>query len=180
VPSALRGDPGRLSQTLTNLLGNAVKFTQEGEVVLRVSLAEERGDTAEIRFEVRDTGIGMTPEQRERLFHAFTQADLSTTRRYGGTGLGLVISKQLVEMMGGEIGVESEPGKGSIFSFTARLQRQPGRAQTTFTPREDLRNLRILIVDDNETNRKILHGQVISWGMKNGQAEGGSRACYEL
>jgi two-component system, sensor histidine kinase and response regulator len=180
VPSALRGDPGRLSQILTNLLGNAVKFTEKGEVVLRVSLAEEQGDVAMVRFEVRDTGIGMTPEQRERLFRAFTQADVSTTRRYGGTGLGLVISKQLVEMMGGEIGVESEPGKGSIFSFTARLQRQPGRAQTTFTPREDLRNLRILIVDDNETNRKILHGQVISWGMKNGQAEGGSKALEML
>ncbi|HJQ27712.1 MAG TPA: response regulator, partial [Rubrobacter sp.] len=180
VPSALRGDPGRLSQVLTNLLGNAVKFTEEGEVVLRVSLAEERGDTAVVRFEVRDTGIGMTPEQRERLFQAFTQADVSTTRRYGGTGLGLVISKQLVEMMGGEIGVESEPGEGSVFSFTARLQRQPGRAWTTSTPREDFEDLRIIIVDDNDTNRKILHGQVISWGMKNGQAGGGLEALEML
>jgi two-component system, sensor histidine kinase and response regulator len=180
VPGALRGDPGRLSQILTNLLGNAVKFTEEGEVVLRVSLAGEHVEAAVVRFEVRDTGIGMTPEQRERLFQAFTQADVSTTRRYGGTGLGLVISKQLVEMMGGEIGVESEPGKGSIFSFTARLQRQPGKAQTTITPHEDFEDLRILIVDDNETNRKILHGQVISWGMKNGQAEGGPRALEML
>jgi two-component system sensor histidine kinase/response regulator len=180
VPSALRGDPGRLSQILTNLLGNAIKFTEEGEAVLRVSLAEEQGGTAEVRFEVRDTGIGMTPEQRERLFQAFTQADVSTTRRYGGTGLGLVISKQLIEMMGGQIGVESEPGKGSIFSFTARLQRQPGRSQTTITPRKSFEDLRILIVDDNETNRKILHNQVISWGMKNGQAEGGPKALEML
>ncbi|HEX6709804.1 MAG TPA: response regulator [Rubrobacter sp.] len=180
VPSALRGDPGRLSQILTNLLGNAVKFTDEGEVVLRVSLAEEQGGAAEVRFDVRDTGIGMTPEQRERLFQAFTQGDVSTTRRYGGTGLGLVISKQLVEMMGGEIGVESEPGKGSIFSFTARLLKQPGKAQRAITPRKDFEDLRILIVDDNETNRKILHGQVISWGMKNGQAEGGPKALEML
>jgi two-component system, sensor histidine kinase and response regulator len=180
VPSALRGDPGRLSQILTNLLGNAIKFTEEGEVVLRVSLAEEQGEAAVVSFEVRDTGIGMTPEQRARLFQAFTQADVSTTRRYGGTGLGLVISKQLVEMMGGEIDVESEPGEGSIFRFTAKLQKQPEGAQTTITPREDFEDLRILIVDDNETNRKILHAQVISWGLKNGQAEGGSRALQML
>jgi two-component system, sensor histidine kinase and response regulator len=180
VPSALRGDPGRLSQILTNLLGNAIKFTEEGEVVLCVSLAEEQGDAAVVGFEVRDTGIGMTPEQRGRLFQAFTQADLSTTRRYGGTGLGLVISKQLVEMMGGEIDVESEPGKGSIFRFTARLQKQPEGAQTTITPHKDFEDLRILIVDDNETNRKILHGQVISWGMKNGMAHDGHNALEML
>ncbi|HET7273224.1 MAG TPA: ATP-binding protein, partial [Rubrobacter sp.] len=131
VPGALRGDPGRLTQILTNLLGNAIKFTEEGEVVLRVSLAEDKGEEeAVVRFEVRDTGIGMTQEQRGRLFHAFTQADVSTTRRYGGTGLGLVISKQLVEMMGGQISVASEPGKGSIFSFTAGFHKQPDGAQT--------------------------------------------------
>ncbi len=180
VPSALRGDPGRLGQILTNLLGNAIKFTEEGEVVLRVSLAEEKSDAAVVRFEVKDTGIGMTPEQKEGLFQAFTQADVSTTRRYGGTGLGLVISKQLVEMMGGEISVETEPGKGSIFGFTARLQEQPEGARTTLTPREDFEDLRVLVVDDNETNRKILHGQVISWGMKNGQAEGGPKALEML
>ena len=180
VPSALRGDPGRLSQVLTNLLGNAIKFTEEGEVVLSVSLAEERGDAAVVRFEVRDTGIGMTPEQRERLFQAFTQADVSTTRRYGGTGLGLVISEQLVEMMGGKIDVESESGKGSVFSFTARFRKQPEGPQITITPPEDFEDLRIIIVDDNETNRKILHKQVISWGMKNGEAEGGSKALEML
>jgi two-component system, sensor histidine kinase and response regulator len=180
VPTALRGDPGRLNQVLTNLLGNAIKFTEEGEIVLRASLVSQTQREALLRFEVTDTGIGLTEEQKERLFKAFSQADTSITRRYGGTGLGLVISKRLVEIMGGEIGVESEPGKGSTFWFTARLEKQPKGAQSTLSPREDFENLRILIVDDNETNRKILHNQVISWGMKNGQAEGGPRALKLL
>jgi signal transduction histidine kinase len=102
-----------------------VKFTEEGEVVLRVSLAEEKGDVAVVRFEVKDSGIGMTPEQRSRLFQSFSQADASTTRRYGGTGLGLAISKQLVELMGGEIEVESQPGVGSTFRFSLPLEKQP-------------------------------------------------------
>ena len=180
VPIAVQGDPGRLSQILTNLIGNAIKFTDEGEVVLHVSLDQEKGDSAVVRFEVKDTGIGMTEEERGRLFQAFTQADVSTTRRYGGTGLGLVISKQLAEMMGGEMGVQSEPGKGSTFWFTAALRKQPEGAQSTIIPREDFADLRILVVDDNETNRKILHRQVISWGMKNGQAESGPRALEIL
>jgi two-component system sensor histidine kinase/response regulator len=186
VPTALKGDPGRLNQVLTNLLSNAIKFTEEGEVVLHASLAEDT-DSEEaqgevlVRFEVTDTGIGLTPEQQERVFRAFSQADASITRRYGGTGLGLAISKRLVEMMGGEIGVESEVGKGSTFWFTARLEKQSEGAQATYlTPREDFEDLRILIVDDNETNRKILHGQVISWGMKNGQAEDGPKALKML
>ncbi|HEX2739044.1 MAG TPA: ATP-binding protein, partial [Rubrobacter sp.] len=180
VPTALRGDPGRLMQVLTNLLGNALKFTEDGEVVLRVKLAEETSHTAAVRFEIKDTGIGITEEQQERLFLAFTQAESSTTRRYGGTGLGLVICKQLVEMMGGQIDVESEPGKGSTFWFTVPLEKSPSRGHYAPARHADLGGLRILVVDDNETNRKILHEQVISWGMRNGQAEGGSSALKML
>jgi two-component system, sensor histidine kinase and response regulator len=180
VPSALRGDSGRLSQILVNLLGNSIKFTEQGEVVLRAQLVEETEEEATVRFEVTDTGIGMTPEQQVSLFKSFTQADSTTTRRYGGTGLGLSISKQLVEMMGGEIGVESEPGVGSTFFFTARLEKQPEGAQTPLRFRTHLHDLRVLVVDDNETNRKIVHEQVISWGMKNGQAEDGQRALEML
>jgi two-component system, sensor histidine kinase and response regulator len=181
VPTALRGDPGRLTQVLTNLLGNAVKFTKEGEVILRVRLAEESSDTATVRFEVKDTGIGMTEEQRSRIFQSFAQADASTTRRYGGTGLGLAISKQLVEMMGGEIEAESEPGVGSTFWFTARLEKQPeGTPRRVQAPRANLQDLRVLVVDDNETNRKIVHEQVTSWGIGNGRAKDGPGALEML
>jgi signal transduction histidine kinase/DNA-binding response OmpR family regulator len=181
VPTALRGDAGRIRQVLVNLLGNAVKFTEEGEVILRGGLVEENKVSAVVRFEVKDTGIGMTQEQRSRLFESFSQADASTTRRYGGTGLGLAISKRLVELMGGEIGVESEPGQGSMFWITVRLEKQSeGALQRTPSRRADLRGLRVLVVDDNETNRKIVHEQILSWGMKNGMAEDGHSALKML
>ena len=180
IPTALRGDPGRVRQVLVNLLGNATKFTEAGEVVLRVKPIEENGSMATLGFEVKDTGIGMTEDQRSRLFQSFSQADTSTTRRYGGTGLGLAISKQLVELMGGEIGVESEPGKGSTFYFTARLEKQPREAQAVRRVPANLSDLRVLVVDDNETNRKILHEQVVSWGMKNGMSEDGPSALRRL
>ncbi|HET7479180.1 MAG TPA: PAS domain S-box protein [Rubrobacteraceae bacterium] len=180
VPIALRGDPGRIRQILINLLGNAVKFTEEGEVILRVGLVEETVDAAVVRFEVKDTGIGMTGEQQSRLFQSFTQADSSTTRRYGGTGLGLTISKQLVELMGGAIGIESEPGVGSTFFFTLPLKKQPENALSVREPLTDLGGLRVLVVDDNETNRKIVHHQIISWRMKNGSAEDGQGALEML
>jgi PAS domain S-box-containing protein len=180
MPTALRGDPGRLRQVLTNLVGNAVKFTQEGGVVVKVALAEESSDAVVVRFEVRDTGIGMTPEQRSRLFQSFTQADASTTRRYGGTGLGLAISRRLVEMMGGEIEVESEPGVGSTFSFTVPLESQPDGTAVPQRRLDDLGGMRALIVDDNATNRRVLSEQLSSWGIENESAEDGPRALEEL
>ena len=180
MPTALRGDPGRLTQVLTNLIGNAIKFTEAGEVVLRVSLTEETEEEVVVCFEVTDTGIGMTEEQQSRLFQSFSQADASITRHYGGTGLGLAISKQIVEMMGGEIGVESEPGVGSSFWFTATFGKLAQDVGSAPEPRADLSDLRVLVVDDNETNRKIVHEQVVSWGMNNGMAEDGQSALLKL
>ena len=181
VHTALRGDAGRIRQVVVNLLGNAVKFTEAGEIVLRGSLAEKDESAAVVRIEVRDTGIGMSEEQQARLFESFSQADASTTRRYGGTGLGLAISKQLVEMMGGDIGVDSQPGVGTTFWFTLKLTKQPESVPKTELPRRaSLRNLRVLVVDDNETNRKIVHEQIVSWGMRNGMAESGQKALEVL
>ncbi len=180
MPTALRGDPGRIRQVLTNILGNAIKFTQQGEVVLKADLVEETDGAATIRFEVVDTGIGMTEEQRSRLFQSFMQADTSTTRRFGGTGLGLAISKQLVELMDGEIGVTSEPGVGSTFWFTLPLEKQAEGAQTKPAAPANLRNLRVLIVDDNATNRTILQEQLTAWRMRSGLAENGPRSLEEM
>ena len=181
VPAVLEGDPGRLKQILTNLVGNAVKFTEGGEVVVRAEAGEEGpGGTATVRFEVEDTGIGMTPRQRERLFQSFTQADASTTRRYGGTGLGLAISKQLVEIMGGRIGVRSEPGVGSTFFFEVPFGEGRGELPAARVPLHDLGDLRVLVVDDNATNRRILGKQLHSWGVENAAVESGPRGLEEL
>ncbi len=162
----VRGDPGRIRQVLINMLGNAIKFTEVGEVVLRARMLEDRGGTAIVRFEVVDTGIGVELNQQSRLFESFTQADASTTRRFGGTGLGLAICKQLVERMGGEVGVQSEPGKGSTFWFTLTLEKTAG-AQTPVAPARDaLRGVRVLIVDDHRTNRVILEQNLKAWGAR--------------
>ena len=148
LPNDLRGDPLRLGQVLINYASNAVKFTQQGSIVIRVRQVEEGEQDLLLRFEVEDTGIGLTPDQIRKLFQSFSQADTSTTRKYGGTGLGLAISKSLAQLMGGDVGVESEPGRGSTFFFTARLGR--GEAKTrTYVPQPDLRGQRLLVVDDN-------------------------------
>jgi signal transduction histidine kinase/DNA-binding response OmpR family regulator/PAS domain-containing protein/HPt (histidine-containing phosphotransfer) domain-containing protein len=165
VPNALRGDPGRLRQILTNFVGNAIKFTERGEVTLQVHLHADLEDSAEIRFEVADTGIGISPETRSRLFQPFTQADSSTTRKYGGTGLGLSISKQLVELMGGSVSLESQPGQGSIFRCTVRFAKQP-QSPRAIEPSADLAGQRILIVDDNHSTGVLLQHMTSGWGME--------------
>ena len=155
LPPALRGDPLRLGQILINYASNAVKFTERGEIVVRVRHTPLPGHAVLLRFEVQDTGIGMTEAQCQRLFHSFQQADTSTTRKHGGTGLGLAISKRLAELMGGEVGAHSEPGVGSLFWCTARL-RVSTRATTPLLPSPDLRGRRVLVVDDSATAREIL------------------------
>ena len=178
VPTALRGDPGRLHQILINLLGNAVKFTQEGEVMMHVTWGKESAERTLIEFAVVDTGIGIAPEVQERLFKPFTQADTSTTRQFGGTGLGLAICKQLVEQMGGQIGIESTLGQGSTFRFTVWLTHQQTRA--TPLPGGSLAGRRVCIVDDNATNRRILEHYAFQWGLQSVTASDGYEALALL
>ena len=181
VPLGLIGDSGRLRQILTNLVGNAIKFTERGEILVRVTVLEKEEDYGRLCFEIRDTGIGIEPEARNRIFEAFSQADGTTTRRYGGTGLGLPISKQLVEMMGGEIAVESTPESGSTFRFTVCMKTGvPPRPREKALRTEEIKGLHVLVVDDNATNRDILHQQVLSWGMRNGCAENAREALKIL
>lgn len=188
VPTALRGDPGRLRQILINLLGNAIKFTTQGEVIVEIknknsksqdstvelSTSEPAPTMCELHFSVQDTGLGIPQDRLHRLFQSFSQVDTSTTRKYGGTGLGLAICKRLSEMMGGAIGVESAPGKGSTFWFTVCLEQQPA-SQSAVAARTDLKGLRALVIDDNKTNRKIFHQQLASWGISSDEAEDGNQ-----
>jgi len=166
VPVLVKGDPVRLSQVITNLLGNAIKFTTSGEVVLRVTTVESINDDVLLRFEIQDTGIGILPENKDHIFDSFSQADHSTTRKYGGTGLGLSISRQLVNLMDGQIGVESTPGVGSNFWFTASFNKKHLREQPTQIEPSRLSNVRVLIVDTNKTNLQILQYHLNSFEMR--------------
>ena len=179
VPQLLIGDAGRLNQVLLNLTSNAVKFTSQGEIVVGVSKVSEHERRVRLRFSVRDTGIGLTAEQQSRLFQPFVQADQNTTRKYGGTGLGLAISKQLVSKMQGEIGIESEAGKGSTFWFTAEFPLQEF-VQKIIPHRAKLAGARVLIVDDNATNREILHRQLAAFQVETISASNGVEALEIL
>ncbi len=178
VPSGLRGDPGRLRQILTNLVGNAIKFTSQGEVALHVFLLSESKHEVHLLFSIRDTGIGIPPDKIGLLFNKFTQADTSTTRQFGGSGLGLAISKQLVELMNGEIGVKSTMGHGSEFWFTVRLARRLESNSGKTSALSTLQNVHVLVVDDNATNLEMLNTQLASWGMRT-QAMKNSGAALE-
>ncbi len=181
VPLGLNGDPLRLNQILVNLANNAIKFTEAGEITISAALVERGEAGLMLRFAVKDTGIGMNPEEQGRLFQAFSQADTSTTRKFGGTGLGLSISKRLAEMMGGTIGVESEYGKGSTFWFTARFglgARPEARVQRALP--EALQDLRVLVVDDHPTARTILARYLESFGFSTGEVASGAEALDEL
>ena len=166
VPATLLGDGVRIQQVLLNLGSNAVKFTSEGEVIIRVSMLHQNPERVALRFDVIDMGIGIAVEDQERLFRPFAQADSSTTRKFGGTGLGLAICRQLVELMGGTLGLVSAPGDGSTFWFELSLRRAASDPLTAISddPRT-LAGLRALVVDDNATNRKILSQQLNSWGV---------------
>ncbi|GBO51627.1 hypothetical protein APA_868 [Pseudanabaena sp. lw0831] len=182
VPIYLCGDVSRLRQILTNLVSNAVKFTSEGEVIVKVSLKSETESTAMIEFRVIDTGIGISPIAQKKLFQPFTQVDASTTRKYGGTGLGLAICKQIIDLMGGEIGIDSEEGKGSQFWFRIPFAKQSPVAIAQLKPRQEvnLKDVRVLIVDDNATNCKILTYQLTAWQMRVDALQNASNAIAIL
>ncbi len=175
VPTALVGDPLRIGQILINFANNAVKFTERGEIDLKVSVVEQDGDDVTLKFSVKDTGIGLTDEQKAKLFHSFQQADTSTSRRYGGTGLGLAIAKSLAELMGGDVGVSSQIGRGATFWLTIRLQRTDA-ADTPRLLRAGLEGKRALVVDDNHTARRVLRDLLMAMGFEVTEADSGHKA----
>ncbi len=180
VPAELIGDPLRLGQVLVNLLNNAVKFTHEGEILVAIGLVNKENGKAKLKFSVRDTGIGMTEEQLGRMFKSFSQADTSTSRKYGGTGLGLAISKQLVELMDGHIWVESEPGKGSTFSFEVMLGIDTETRYHLHQVTTDLKGMRVLVVDDNPHAREILDAYLGQFGLEVDSVSSGEQAISIL
>ena len=180
VPEKLQGDPGRLRQIISNLVGNALKFTAKGEVVVRITVQEQTAAYADLRFEVSDTGIGIPKEQQDKLFNSFTQVDASTTRKYGGTGLGLAICKKFVELMGGQIGMDSEPEQGSTVWFTLQLLKQRESVREAPRPRTNLHGLRMLVVEENATNRTVLDHYLSSLGIVSRSAEDGPTALELL
>ncbi|VAW87926.1 diguanylate cyclase/phosphodiesterase (GGDEF & EAL domains) with PAS/PAC sensor(s) [hydrothermal vent metagenome] len=180
VPRSLVGDPLRLGQVLINLTSNAVKFTEQGQIVVAVSLQKRHTERVVLCFSVQDTGIGIERNQMPHLFDPFTQADGSITRKYGGTGLGLAISKQLVSMMGGEIGVKSEPGSGSTFYFSAEFRRSRNEVEAAFIPTPDLHGMRVLVVDDNATTRQTLQAMLESFTFEVTTVASGAAALAEL
>jgi len=181
IPVRLVGDPGRLRQILTNLAGNALKFTNEGEIYIKGEIAEDLGDRVKILFSVKDTGIGIPKDRLAVIFESFSQADSSTTRKYGGTGLGITISKQFVELMGGEIGVESQEGKGSTFWFTTVFAKQTvEKAILTSEELDRIAAIKVLVVDDNQTNRFVLTEHLKSWNCETVEASGAKEALVIL
>ena len=182
VAEVVQGDASRLRQVVVNLVGNAIKFTNEGEVALKVQIEKAGGDQAMLRFTVSDTGIGIPQDKQQLIFDPFSQADSSTTRKYGGTGLGLTISVRLVKMMGGKIWLESEVGRGSLFHFTARLEAADAKVITAGTDvhPEILRGVKVLVVDDNRTNRRILEGMLKRWEMNGTSVEDGKTALIQM
>ena len=181
VPMGLNGDPLRLNQILINLANNAIKFTEQGEIAVRIEVLQHDADDVHLRFAVRDTGIGMTDAQCGKLFQAFSQADTSISRQFGGTGLGLTISKRLVEMMHGEIGVISQSGVGSEFHFNAHfgISIEPRQHRPRALP-SDLQDLQVLVVDDNSTSRTILARYLESFGFHSTEVASGEQALTEL
>ncbi|MCP4160148.1 MAG: response regulator [Deltaproteobacteria bacterium] len=178
VPVLLYGDPGRIRQILINFIGNAVKFTMKGEIFISVSVEKEDKNEVKIKFSVKDTGIGIPEAKKTKLFKSFSQVDSSTTRQYGGTGLGLIISKKLSELMGGECGVESDEGEGSTFWFTAVLKKQNKKIKDKIL--SDAKYKRILVVDDNKTNLRVMSGYIKSWGFQYKVVESADKAMEAL
>ena len=166
IDDKLRGDPCRIRQVLINIISNALKFTDRGEIVVWVTIVDNTESHATIQMSVKDSGIGIPLQQKKRLFDSFFQVDASTTRKYGGTGLGLAISKQLVELMEGQINVESEKGKGSTFTFTVKLEKQTGKCQKVPYGLESISNMRIMVIDENKTEYSILHNYLESWNLR--------------
>ncbi len=180
VPSLLQGDPARLRQAITNLIGNAIKFTSQGKVTLHVSLESETDYQANLHFSITDTGLGIPQHKINSIFEAFTQADSSVTREYGGTGLGLAISKKIIELMEGQIGVESEEGKGSTFWFTAVFNKQPKENLKPIEITDDIKNARVLVVDDNSLNRRMLTEYLRQWKLSYEEATHAEEALEKL